>query len=262
MQILRESSVSSTRNIWSRPRRGPAWIFLAGLISLGLGAGCSTFRDTHYFRSFNEATGESSNYFRLEISGGAKFSSARYVSGYYDERAVDLFFNELRVGPVVEASGNSPGSNKEALFTGIPVPSNTTEKIKPLDPTTHGAFVMILSTDASAVANAIGQFSESNVVAESITNLVNRDKITAAREQQAWQSVDSGRVAAVAVELQSMFGKVPPDGGTSKEEMKQSYLRILNVIGAALGRQTAFNEIDEANIWLKERRSLIGGQSK
>lgn len=25
-------------------------------------------------------------------------SSARYVSGYYDERAVDLFFNEVKVG--------------------------------------------------------------------------------------------------------------------------------------------------------------------
>ena len=230
------------------------------LLFLGLGSGCSTFNDSHYFRSFNEATGESTNYFRLKISGGAQFSSARYVSGYYDERAVDLFFNELRVGPSEKPDGSPSSSNKEALFTRLPAASNTMEKIKPLDSSTHGAFVMILSTDASAVANAIGQFSESNVVAESITNLVNRDKITAARQQQARQSVESGKANAVASELQSMFSKVPANGGASEDEMKQAYLRILNVIGSALGRQSAFVEIDEANIWLKERRNLIGGQ--
>jgi len=233
---------------------------LFGLMLLGLGSGCSTFNDSHYFRSFNETTGESTNYFRLKISGGAQFSSARYVSGYYDERAVDLFFNELRVGPSGKTDGSSSSSNKEALFTGLPAPSNTMEKIKPLDPSTHGAFVMILSTDASSVANAIGNFAESNVVAESITNLVNRDKITAAREQQARQSVESGKASAVAGELQSMFSKVPANGGASTDEMKQAYLRILNVIGSALGRQSAFVEIEEANIWLKERRNLIGGQ--
>lgn len=120
---------------------------------------------------------------------------------------------------------------------------------------------MILSTDATAVANAIGQFSESNVVAQSITNLINREKVAAAREQEARRSVEARGAAAVAAELEALLGEV--DGSAaSKDELEQAYLRVLNSIGAALGRASAFRDVEQAEAWLEARRGSAGGQAR
>lgn len=96
--------------------------------------GCASFEENHYFQSvkLNTLAGESvpTNFYRLHVSGRAWFSSARYCSGYYDERAVDLFFNEVKLKP-------TESSDKNPVFRDGQKNPGTQEIIKPLSPSEH-----------------------------------------------------------------------------------------------------------------------------
>ena len=135
------------------------------LIACSLIISCTAFKEDHYFQSVGRKNGKATNYFKLEVKGGAQLSQARYIAGYYDERAVDLYFNELKkvsngeefIQPIFPDDLTEPGTN---------------EIIGPLSPDDHkGAFVMILSTNARAISNAIGQFSDNQIIADAVTNL-------------------------------------------------------------------------------------------
>lgn len=176
-------------------------------------------------------------------------SSTRFVSGYYDERAVDLFFNEVKVAPTGETD-----TGTQTLFVENLKSPGSTEIIKPLDPTTqNGAFVMILSTNASSVARTIGQFAENQVVADAITNLANRDvllrDVAAARGQIA-------RANVTADELVKLMALVPTDASPAKDATERGLLRILNTLGTGLsGVPTAFESFDQAASGASPRRS-------
>lgn len=124
------------------------------LSALLLTSGCATsFTEDHYFKSVSASSGRPTNYFRLRIHGRACFSSARYIAGYYDERAVDLFFDEMK------SASSQDDAKIESLFQGGEI-DLVGEKIAPLPPAPeHGAFLMIFNTNAKAVANAIGAFT-------------------------------------------------------------------------------------------------------
>lgn len=220
------------------------------VIILALAAvGCMTnFRERHHFKSLslNEENQRPNNYFRLTIEGYASFSSARYVSGFYDERAVDLFFNEIKTG-----TKNCNLKTIPMLFESNLTDPGSDNVIKPLFPDDgNGAFVMILSTNASAVANAIGSFAESQAVADALTNLVNRDVIRKVRLADAEQDVIATDSVAVINELDSLFNKLDP---SDRATLIRGYMRILNVIGDALEPGTRFKTLDEAETWLLNR---------
>ncbi|WP_300531802.1 hypothetical protein [Maricaulis sp.] len=202
-------------------------------------AGCgATVHERHYFASYSEESpGEPTNFFRLEVSGTAALSSARYVAGYYDERAVDLIFNELRT---------TENQRTPALFTNLPKVEG--ETIRPLSPDAdNGAFVMIMSTDAESVANMIGGFAERQAVAEAITNLVNRDQLREQAQSNAMSGVRTARAqamtTALAADLEAARGI---DDATQKEA---AYLRALNTLARAMGRSEGFSDFAEARGW-------------
>lgn len=216
---------------------------LALAMALVLVAGCGTrFKERHYFASVDPVTGVPSNYFRMQVSGFAAFSTARYVSGFYDERAVDLFFNEIKgedeIAPIFEDDVELPG---------------TDETLAPLGPDAeHGAFVMILSTNANAVADTIGAFAESREVAEAITHLVNRDAVREARRAKAEFEVAGRRASAVVAELDELVEKA------AQAQTEEAWLRVLNALAAALGASEGFADLDEARLWFAARRAGSG----
>src|SRR5262245_27858432 len=57
-------------------------------------AACSSFGETHYFKAVDE-NGVARNYYRMNVSGYARLSSSRYLSGYYNDDVVDAYFNEV-----------------------------------------------------------------------------------------------------------------------------------------------------------------------
>jgi hypothetical protein len=217
---------------------------LAGAASL---CACATgFKEDHYFQSLSAKTGEVTNYYRLRVTGRASGTSARYVSGYYDERAVDLFFNEVKVGPTdPEAEGT------RAIFSADLKDPGTEDKIKPLSPDdAHGAFVMILSTNASSVARAIGQFAENQVVADAVTNLANREQIL--RDTSASRG-DVALANASADEIAQLVALLPDGPSPEAPETEKAALRLLNSIARGLNATVpSFDNFDDASAWFAQ----------
>ncbi len=222
-------------------------ITVAGIVAL-LFAGCSTFKETHYFRSLDTLSGKPVNYFRVSITGSSTFTRSRYVSGYYDERAVDLFFNELKP--------TSDGDVRK-IFLGDQTAPGTTEKIVPLAPETNGAFLMIFSTNAKSVTDTLGQFAESQVVADAVTNLLSRDEIREARKGAAESAAATTEGKAFAVQIEKIITGLADNA--SAEVAKDDSLRALRAIAGALGGDGQFEDVDDAAAWFKARRDAGNG---
>jgi hypothetical protein len=222
------------------------------LLILFLVSGCaSTFGEKHYFQTVNEKTGDVSNYYRLTVKGFTAFSSARYVSGYYDVRAVDMFFNELKIGETAQGTTSSA-----KLFVDNLKEPGTSNIITPLSPSKgNGAFVMVLSTNASSVTNTIGQFAENQIVADAITNLANRDLLIA---EEIKGQADVLSANATKDELIELFKLVPSTQRPEAEETSNAYLRILNSIARGLGYdQSGFKTFKEAKDWMQNEKGGI-----
>lgn len=209
--------------------------------------GCvTTFTEDHYFQSRSGRSDQATNYFRVRVDGYSAFSRARYIAGYYDERAVDLFFNEIKTGEPAK------------LFEQDVTEPGTAEKIRPLSPEDkHGTLVMVLSTNAKAVTDAIGQFGENQLVADAVTNLVNRREVIEARRAAAKVGPQVGRARSVSSELDSLFTAVPAGGAAAETEA--AYVRILNTLAAALGASESFTSIKDAERWFRAALAT-GGQ--
>lgn len=221
-------------------------------------SGCAThFKEDHYFQLIDPKAKSSdpatpyavTNYFRLKVSGYAGLSSARYVSGYYDERAVDLFFNELKVATTPDPA---PGAGVNGIFQDQLKAPGSDEIIKPLDPTSqHGAFVMILSTNASSVARTIGQFAENQIVADAITNLMHKDVLLSGANEAG---ITSERANASATELARLVGLIPSDGAPARSETESALVRVLSTIASDLaGAPQSFGTLNEADAWFALR---------
>lgn len=225
----------------SESRRAMYLILLLPIVFCS--ACATTFDESHYFQSLDPHNGQPTNYYRLKVSGYGAMSSTRYISGYYDERAVDLFFNEVKASPTAEN-----GTGLQTLFVDNQKLPGETDVLKPLSPSTHnGAFVMILSTNASSVARTIGQFAENQVVADAVTNLANRDVLL--RDTNA-ALIAANRANATASELARLMALVPASDAASAEEAETALLRILNALGTGLSSSpTTFQSFDEAEIW-------------
>jgi hypothetical protein len=217
------------------------------LVFLGLlSVGCSSvFTETHYFKASDPNTGDPVNYFKVEVTGSGAAVRSRYVSGYYDERAVDLFFNELKT-EAATAGDIGP------IFNAMTEPG-TDVTVKPLSPgPDRGAFIMFFSANAKAAADAIGSFAENQAVADAITNILNRGTIREQRTLAAAAAVSSARNAATLAELEALFAEVPdPTNAVGEEETKAAYLRILSAIARSLGTDVEFGDFDEAVEWAK-----------
>lgn len=223
------------------------WIGLCARVgvSLGLMTGCAQFGERHYFGAFDRSTGEVVNFYRLDVSGKARFSSARYLSGAYDERALDLFFNEMRT---------SEGSKSMVFVEGQMEPGTETV-IKGLSPNSdRGAFVLILSTNADAVANTIGSFAESQVVARAIANLISAGRTEAKRRSDANIAILKSTGAALETQLATQL--VEAGKATTAVASERAYRRMLITLARGLGHDETFSSFDDARRWFQlERRT-------
>lgn len=217
---------------------------LLPLASLCVLQGCmAVVNEKHYFATYARDSTEPANFFRLSIHGEAGYSSARYVSGYYDERAVDLFFSEMRTGDSKKSANLFPSSLTEPV---------TDEKIRPLSPGAgHGAFVMILSTNADSVVNTIGSFAESEVVAQSITNLLNADEIKAKARSDSQVAPRRAGATALLAQIDALMPAAT--GDLSESAAIDQYVRTLSVLAQALGYRGTFNSFEEARRWFASR---------
>lgn len=181
---------ADTRHPFARGAAGCTLVALATAL-----AGCAaTVSENHYFAAYKEKPGgerEAVQFYRLSVNGNSQFANTRYLTGYFDERAVSLFFNELK----------SP-TNQKLFDDATTLPGSGGTKIAPLSPTAdNGAFVLIMSTNADAIANTIGSFAESQVVADSLTRLLNRDRFLAKTRSDARLSINKAEATSLVAQL-------------------------------------------------------------
>lgn len=210
-------------------------------------SGCVTsFSEQHFFQTVDDR-GEPTNYYKLNVDGKAVMSAARYVSGYYDERAVDLFFDELQLAPTTITTPNT-----RQLF----VNSGAGATFQPLSPNGEdGAFVMVLSNNASAVTSAIGQFAENQIVAEAMTNLANRDLFLDAQGVAGSPRFEADQAAAASSEITALMALVPThDSSPEQEEVTRSLLRVLTAIARSQGSDESFTSFMDAQSWFDGRQ--------
>lgn len=123
---------------------------------------CQVGHELHYFKSGN-------NYYRLKINESSFASKARYMSGFYDEKAVDRYFGEMSQ-PVESDSIKA----RDVYFFKTDAADYTADKLK-IDSTKK--LVMILSTNSNAIAEQIGAFAENDKILETIMRLNNKGKL-------------------------------------------------------------------------------------
>ena len=203
-------------------------------------AGCTSFSQVYHFQSQPSAPGSPPNYFRVKVSGDAQTAKTRYVAGFYDERAVDLYFNETR---------SSTGEIRPVFLDSQKIPGETTN-VRPLTPeNAKGTFVMIFSTNPKAIADTIGAFAESQVVSDAVTNLLNRREVEAARLFSASQSTNDQAATAVNAELAALI-PTAADLPASAPALKRTYLRTLEAIARQTGGPASFADFAAARAWL------------
>jgi len=232
----------------------PALLLLPGCVS--------TFEDKHHFATVDTSTGQVVNVFRVSVKGGAEMANLRYIAGYYDPRAVDLFFNEVNSQNYTDAelkgavpsifktvSCDDPADDdckkkQDAVLRTVPVGA---------DGGKEGRFVMILSSNANAVASSIGKFAENELVISSALFLATKNDREAVAKLDAEAPIVSAQRKATTGEI----GKIL-EGADADYNSK--YLRTLQAIAAGLAPDAspAFKDKDEAAAWFAARPR--GGQ--
>lgn len=219
------------------------WLGLALITAALATAGCSSVvHERHHYVEYADDGVTPVNFYRLTVDGSTSFTSSRFLSGFYDERAVDLFFNE-RQAPV-----------NSRLFPNDQKPPGTTQPLTPLDPDTkHGAYLLILSSNADAVADAIGNFADSELMAEAVSNLLSASSIEAKQVSDANLAVQKAQGVATWTQLNSQIADA--DAATDAGSSTLRYLRILTTLARSLGYDDSFSSFEEARKWFSMERS-------
>lgn len=225
----------------------------AAVCLMGALAGCSTtVKENHFFAAYRDAADgsrEPVQFYRLTVDGNTQFSNTRYVTGYFDERAVSLFFNEIK------APANQKLFDENMVLPGAAAGT----KLTPLTPSPeNGAFVLIMSTNADAVASTIGSFAESQAVADAITRMVNRDKILAKGQSDARLTVNKAEATALVNQLDAQIQAA--HNADKGSQAAASYLRALTTLARHLGYNGAdFASVETARDWFTLDASRSGG---
>jgi hypothetical protein len=232
-----------------------------------MSGGCSSINEKHYFGTIpdtgSDDPSELVNIFRLTVTGNTAFANVRYLAGRYDERAVELFLNEVKSRDYKESDGTNHGpdvifnlrcSTQDKTETEVDECKQSYKealKVVPLKPNTADSgldsFVIIMSSNADAIAETIGAFSENTSVIQSLNYLINRDTFEAEKTIEATMPFMIAEKTATLNSLSASFNSLT----TQQNKSTETELAILQSIAIALKPEssTSFTNIDEAKQW-------------
>ena len=225
-----------------------ACVLLACTLVPALGAGCTHFRETHYFKSVN-ARGEPVNYYRLDVSGQTYLSSSRFLSGYFDESAVDAYFSEFvqpenaRFQPGGAQSGGGAGTGAQE----VEVRSMNAN----LD---NRRLVLLLSTNTDAVAQGIQSIAQNEAIGALLARVVGRERLAEAREALGELARSAAAAKAVALAGDRLLADMPE--AADQALAGRSALEYANRLIVYLGGQPV-GSLDEAAAWLEANRARL-----
>jgi hypothetical protein len=203
--------------------------------------GCSSsFSEKHYFKSA-DAQGNPINYFRVSVSGNTFLSSSRYLSGYFDEKAVDSYFDQIAQPDkaLFKDQASADGGNVQPLSGNLK----------------NRKLVLLLSSNSDAISQQIGQFANNQAIMADLTRLVYRDNIKEAREAQTSAELQQARGQALADIGTAIITGL--DENTNKSTAVTNLLFYANRLASEFGNMTSFKTLDEAKTWLDYNRTHI-----
>jgi hypothetical protein len=202
----------------------------------------SSFSERHFFKS-EDAYGNPLNYYKLSVSGKNFLSSTRYLSGYFDEKAVDAYFNQFT-------------QPDKGLFDGTIKTEGS--NVKPLeDALTGRKLVLLLSSNSDAIAQQIGQFANNQAVMSDLTRLIYRDHIKEAQSAKTSADLQQLRGKALADIGDKVIGELSDIADQATAEA--NLLFYTNRLAAEFDHTAPFKNLEEAKIWLDYNRSHIQG---
>lgn len=204
---------------------------LLALLSL---AGCaSRFGERHYFKS-EDGQSAPVNYYRVTVQGGTFLNSSRYLSGYFDEAAVDAYFSQTSAG-----QGFQPASKG---------------KVQSLDAGLRDRkLVLILSANSDAMAGEIGQIADNSALMGGLTQLVAGAGLLAPAQQTLRRQQE--RAQSLARAGLGLLGDLPAQPSAVLAQGRA--LELANRLAAELGREQPFRNLAEAQTWLNANRARL-----
>ncbi len=217
--------------------------------------GCSTiFRETHYFKSETPKAAQAPNYYRLTVEGNTLFSSARYISGYFDEESINAYFNEFS-----QPSGGAilpPGPRPDPSSGGAGGRTGGAGEVQPIAKGLKGRnLILILSSNSDDVANQIGALATNKQFTASLAGLFARDQYDLAEDAKHALAADRAR-AKLVVDLGGGLVATLPEGASGAEATAR-LLQFANQLASSLGYEGSFSSLDDAARWLEFSRSRL-----
>jgi len=231
----------------------------AAISALAFSAGCSSFSETHYFKD----NASPRNYYKLRISGAAALSSSRYMSGYYDESAIDTYFGEFvqpekgRVfpAPTPPAGGGEGdgGSDAPAL-----VAVEDSSGVKTLTGDTNlddRKLVLLFTTNSDAIATGIQSLAQNEAIGTALVGIINRGRISESRSAGSELVAAKVRGKMVTDDGARLVSNLPDDADQPTTE--KNLLAYASVLGRYLGGPDSFKDLNEAAKWLEDNRARL-----
>jgi len=209
---------------------------LGAVLLISINIGCvADINEHHYFKSSKDKDGLPNNFYKVNVSGFTFGSSARYLAGYFDEKAVDSYFSEFA----------QPEKGK------FPAPG-----IEPLDPNLKGRqLILILSSNSDEVATQIGAISDNEKLGRALNRMINKDKFLTARQLDQDAKLLTSRQKDLAAKGKSWITDL--DSNAKVEVARHNTLQYLNDIAAVLGNTVPFKDEKDATNWLNFNRNKI-----
>lgn len=203
-------------------------------------ASCQSIRENHYFK---DRAGNPPNYYRLQIKGHAFLTSSRYLSGNFDEEAVNNYFGEI-------------GQPKDAKFVSNTSRQPSTNSIVSLGQDNQGKkFVLLLSTNSDAISSAFGNFVEGKETQKEIARIFNRDKLEELDKLKAAREVDQKKRTKLLSLAEAYLNSITESEPEASINIK--LLAYLNATADYFGKTQNFKTVDEAKVWYAENSSDI-----
>ncbi|MGZ3861732.1 MAG: hypothetical protein ACXVPN_00395 [Bacteroidia bacterium] len=174
--------------------------FLVGIFLIA--TACQSAKELHYFKC-------KGNYYRIQIRESSFASKARYLSGHFDEKAVDNYFGEM----------SQPNDSVRFISSDG---SNINEKTK---------LVLILSSNSNSISDQIGALADNEDLLYTIAKLANKDKITESNILQEQIQNAYKQAANVITAGDSYIGGMDPLAQDGKKQILD-FLLILKGINA------------------------------
>lgn len=203
-------------------------LFLTICSSLILLSSCQIVYEVHYLK-----IGE--NYYKLNVRSTAIASKSRYMAGYYDESAVDNYFNEM-----------SQKDSLRLLYKKKKVNGKLEEEAFCNDKNTD--LVMILSTNSDVVTEQIGNLAQNEQMLEMLARLANKDKIEENKKLNEDITELINENSAIISTGDIYINSLLEDDTINMDLL----LNYINFVSSLKDYNFYFDSIQEATDWLNE----------